>query len=85
MERIFTGRPDHLLDWARWRLHLRSDHALAVHLGMPAPTLSKIRHGQLPLGPAVIVRLLDATDVHLRDLPRLLDESAQQWGRRCQR
>lgn len=85
MAQTFSFSPRDLLDWARRRLDLRSDSALAQRLGMWPPTLSKIRHGGMPLGPAFLVRLLEATDVHLRDLPRLLEETNRQGRKRRRR
>ncbi len=74
-----------LLDWARWRLGLHTDRALAYVLAMPQPSLSKIRHGLLPVGPNLLVRLLDATDVRLQDLPALIESTATHWSRACRR
>jgi hypothetical protein len=77
----FDLRATDLLDWARWYLRLSSDRDLALALGMAAPTLCRIRSGEIPLGAALMVRLLDVADVRLHDLPRLIDDSSQQWRR----
>lgn len=58
-----------LLDWARWYLHLTTDRELAHHLAMTAPALSKARRGRLALGPALLVRVLEATDTSMKRLP----------------
>ena len=66
--------PNALLNWARWVLGARTDRELAKWLGVTAPQLSKIRHGH-PLKPLVLVNLLDATDVKLRDLPAQVSQT----------
>lgn len=73
--------PADLLDWTRWRLRLSSDRALAALLEIPPPSLSKVRHGGLPIGPSLLVRVLDATDVRLRELPALMEQTAIFWRR----
>lgn len=83
--RVFDIPPGDLLDWCRWALHLPSDRALAALLDVAPPTLSKVRHGTLPIGPSLMVRLLEATDARLGDLPMLLDQTAIFWRRRCRR
>lgn len=77
--------PADLLDWTRWMLRLPSDRALAAVLDVAPPTLSKVRHGSQPIGPSLMLRLLEATGVRLRDLPALLDQTAVFWRRRCRR
>ncbi len=76
---LVTVKPEDLLDWARWHLQARSDSALARRLGVPASTLSHIRHGRLPIGPALLVRLLAETDISLSELPALIDQTAAVW------
>lgn len=83
--RTFDVPPADVLDWARWSLQLKSDAALAGRLAVAPPTLSKIRHGVLPLGPGLMVRLLEATGAHLQDLPTLIEDTAFQWRRPCSR
>lgn len=83
--RSFDLPPADVLDWARWSLHLKSDAALAGLLAVAPPTLSKIRHGALPLGPGLMVRVLEATGARLQDLPTLMDDTAFQWRRPCPR
>ncbi len=74
-----------LIDWARWRLQLPSDRALCRVLALPPAALSKIRHCRQPIGPTVLVKLLEATDTHLRDLPARVNETARLWRRACRR
>lgn len=74
-----------LIDWARWRLCMPSDRALCRALSLPPTMLSKIRHHRQPVGPTVLVKLLEATDTHLRDLPARVNETAFLWRRSCRR
>ena len=60
--------PDKLFDVVQQRLGLRSDAAVARTLGVAAPTISKVRRGALPLGAALLVRILEATELHIRSL-----------------
>lgn len=83
--RSFDIPPSDLLDWTRWKLCLPSDRALAALLDVAPPTLSKVRHGSVPLGPSLMVRLLEVTGVRLRDLPALLDQTAGLWRPQCRR
>lgn len=83
--RTFDISPSDLLDWLRWTLGLPTDRALAAVLAVPGPSLSKIRRGVMPLGPSVMVRILETADVHLKDLPLLLDQTAIFWRRQCRR
>lgn len=78
---LVTVRPDDLLGWARWRLQVRSDSALARRLGIGASTLSHIRHGRLSIGPALLVRLLEETGTRLSDVPTLVEQTAAMWQR----
>jgi hypothetical protein len=64
--------PDRLLDVALERLGLKNDAALARTLGVSAPTICKVRRRVLPPGPALTVRLLEATQLHIRDLYALM-------------
>ncbi len=72
-----------LLDWVRWRFNLSSDRALASLLNVHSPTLSRVRRGFLPLGANLMVRVLDITGVHLRDLPALVKDTARHWRQTC--
>lgn len=74
-----------LLDWARWQLGAPTDRALAIKLSLPPPTLSKLRRGQLPVGPALLVRLLEATDTSLQELPVRVGAHCSQAEGRCPR
>ncbi len=62
-----------LLDWVRWRQRIFSDIDLAKALDTSSSTISKIRHRHIPLGAVILLRILDLTDVRLKDLPILIE------------
>ena len=62
-----------LLDWVRWRQRIFSDIDLAKALDTSSSTISKIRRQHIPLGSVILLRILDLTDVRLKDLPILLE------------
>ncbi len=61
-----------LLDWVRWRQRIFSDIDLAKALDTSSSTISKIRRRHIPLGSVILLRILDLTDVRLKDLPILI-------------
>ncbi len=67
-----------LLDWVRLRLQLKTDRQLCQALGLHAPVISKLRHGRVRLGAAVLVRILDVTNTQLCDLPSLVSQAPRQ-------
>ncbi len=77
--------PGALLDWACWYLGLRADRALSGVLGLSPQVMSKLRHGRQPLGPTVLVRVLEVTDLRLRDLPGRIRSTRCFWARPCRR
>ena len=63
-----------LIDWARIRLHAKSDRQLSIILGVHPPAISNIRTGKNLLGMSLLVRILDQTGINVNDLPCLLSE-----------
>jgi hypothetical protein len=68
-----------LLDWARWRLRIFSDFDLARELKTSPSAISKIRRGHQTVGAAILLRILDLTDVRFRELPILIERSKSHW------
>jgi hypothetical protein len=68
-----------LLDWARWRLRIFSDFDLARELKTSPSAISKIRRGHQTVGAAILLRILDLTDVRFRELPILIERSKAHW------
>ncbi len=63
--------PAQLLDAVIRKLSLKNDAALARTLGVAPPLISKIRRRRMPVGAAILVRMLETTQLHIRDLYRL--------------
>jgi len=63
-----------LLNWARSQFCVRRDKDLAELLGIHQARLSKIRHGRCPILPAVLVELLDASNLSLREMEEAVIE-----------
>ena len=68
-----------LLDWARWRVRVFSDFDLARELKTSPSAISKIRRGHQTVGAAILLRILDLTDVRFRELPILIERSKLHW------
>ncbi len=68
-----------LLDWARWRLRVFSDFDLARELKTSPSAISKIRRGHQAVGAAILLRILDLTDVRFKELPILIERSKLHW------
>ncbi len=74
--------PNALLNWARWTLHARTDRELAKLLEVSAPQISKIRAGIHPVTAQLLVSLLEATYVKLRELPEQVKQMPEDWAAR---
>jgi hypothetical protein len=76
MSRIHLEVSDcEVLDWAKFRLSIFSDRELARVLETTAPVVSKIRRQHLSLGPRILLKILELTDVRLSELPTLVNFS----------
>jgi hypothetical protein len=71
--------PIELLDWTRWRLRIFSDFDLAKELKTSPSVISKIRRGHKVMGAGILLRILDLTDVRLKELPALINRSKIHW------
>ena len=61
-----------VLDFVVARFHLKNDAALSHLLQIAPPVISKSRHKLLPIGPAMLVRILELTDLHISELHRII-------------
>lgn len=76
----FNANPDQLLDAVIRKLALKNDAALSRTLGVAPPVISKIRYRRIPVGPSLLVRLLEATQLHIRDLYGLTQAETMREG-----
>ncbi|HYD93944.1 MAG TPA: hypothetical protein VEC01_01365 [Noviherbaspirillum sp.] len=71
--------PNHLLDTLMAKLGVRSDAALARALGMPASTISKVRHRLMPVNSSLLLAAHEATELSIRELRGLLGDTATRY------
>lgn len=61
-----------LLDAVIDKLGLKNDAALCRVIEVPPPVVSKLRHGRLPIGPSLLIRLHEETGWSTRKLKSFL-------------
>ena len=61
-----------LLDFIKWRGNYKTDAALARALKVAAPVISKIRHGTLSVGAAIVLRIHELEKMPVADIRKLL-------------
>lgn len=60
--------PAHMLDHLRYRLRLKDDASLSRLLDVTPPLLSRIRHRKRCVCAGLMVRIHEATGIHVHDL-----------------
>src|SRR5579872_4329029 len=74
----FPGDPNILLDALIEKLKLKNDAALSRVLEVAPPVISKLRHGALPIGPTMLIRMHEVSDLNIRDMRALMLKGAAQ-------
>jgi len=69
--------PDNLLDTLLDKLSLKNDAALSRALEVAPPVISKIRHRRLPVGPSMLIRMHEVSDLSIRELRTLMGDRRQ--------
>lgn len=59
---------NNLLNTIMAAMGLKNDAALAIALEVAPPVISKIRHGRLPVGATILIRMHELTDIAIREL-----------------
>ena len=67
--------PGYLLDTVTRHLGLKNDAALARHLEVAPPVISKTRNGKLAVGASLLLRLHEVTDISIKDLRALMGDN----------
>ncbi len=67
----FKKVPNKFLDRLIAHLQVKNDRQLSIAMGTTAPAISKIRHGTLPIGPAIIITAHEVTGLSIRELKRI--------------
>ncbi len=65
-----------LLDAVTAKLGLKNDAALSRALDVAPPVISKIRHGRLPVGATLLIRMHEVTDIAIRELKAIATPAA---------
>jgi hypothetical protein len=73
----FPGDPNKLLDAIIEKLHLKNDAALSRVLEVAPPVISKLRHGALPIGPTILIRMHEVSEMGIREMRALMEKSDQ--------
>jgi hypothetical protein len=68
----FPGDPNILLDALIEKLHLKNDAALSRLLEVAPPVISKLRHGALPIGPTMLIRMHEVSELGIREMRALM-------------
>jgi len=76
-----TYDPNHLLDTLIEKLHLKNDAALAHLLEVEPPVLSYIRHRRFPIGPMLLIRMHEVSDLSIRELRDLMGDHREKFCR----
>jgi len=72
--------PNHMLDTLMVKLSVKSDAALARALGVPASTISKVRHRQMAVNSSLLLAAHEVTEMSIRELRNLLgDTETRYW------
>ncbi|WP_425402740.1 hypothetical protein [Janthinobacterium psychrotolerans] len=58
------------------KLGLKNDAALSRALEVAPPVISKIRHGRLPVGATLLIRMHEVTDIAIRELKAIATPAA---------
>ena len=69
-----TYDPNRLLDTLLERLNLKNDAALSRILEVAPPVISKIRHGRLPVGASMLIRMHEEMGLSIRELRDLMGD-----------
>lgn len=74
----FPGDPNILLDALIERLNLKNDAALSRLLDVAPPVISKLRHGALPIGPTMLIRMHEVSEIGIREMRALMMKGVEQ-------
>src|SRR6476469_7777352 len=66
--------PNQLLDALLQNMQLKNDAALSRKLEVAPPVISKIRHGRLPVGASMLLRMHEESGLSIRELRDLMGD-----------
>lgn len=71
--------PNHLFDAISERMHLKNDAALSHLLKLRQPVINKIRHGQMPVGASLLLRMHEETNISVGELRELMGDRRKKY------
>jgi hypothetical protein len=71
--------PNNLLNTIIERLKLKNDAALSRMLEVAPPVISKIRHGRLPVGASLLIRMHEETGMNISELRELMGDRRRKY------
>ena len=71
--------PNNLIDSLIEGMSLKNDAALARALEVAPPVISKIRHGRLPVGASLLIRMHEASELSIADLRQLMGDRRKKF------
>lgn len=60
-------------------LRLKTDLQLANLLGIGAPVVSKIRHGHMPIGSSVLIRIHEELGMSIAEQRQIMGDRRKMW------
>jgi hypothetical protein len=71
---LATYDPDPLLTTVAEQLNVKNDAELARALAISAPSISKIRHRKMVVGPNLLIRMHEITNLSIKELRALMGD-----------
>jgi hypothetical protein len=71
--------PNRLLDAVIAAVGLKNDAALSRALAVEAPVISKIRHGKLPIGGILLIRMHEISHLSIKELRSLMGDRREKF------
>jgi hypothetical protein len=70
---------DKLLNALIVQLGLRNDASLARTLEVGAPMISKLRHGKVPVGAGLLIRMMEVSGISIKELRALMGDRREKF------
>ena len=74
-----TYDPNNLLSSLINTLNLKNDAALSRTLEVAPPVISKIRHGRLPVGASLLIRMQEVSNMSIQQLRTLMGDRRRKF------
>jgi hypothetical protein len=71
--------PNRLLNGLLLRMSLKDDEALCRTLDVGIPLIMKIRNGESPIGPSLLIRMAEMSAISVRELREMMGDRRSQY------